>query len=226
MTAEGLRAGVVQTVPIMIASSVFGAAFGMFAAQANLPEPVAILMSVIVCAGTAQFGVTSLWNDPLPWAAMLTAALAVNLRFLLLGAALREKFRTVSPGRAYLSLFFLYDGNWALLMRRYGEGRSDAGFLLASGLMMYVSWQVATVAGFHLGRMIENPARFGLDFIIAAFLTNLAAGFWKSRSDLLPLAAAALVSVLCRHFVSTELNIVAGAVAGSLAALLRKPNDA
>jgi predicted branched-subunit amino acid permease len=224
LTFQGFRAGAIECFPAVIASTVFGFAVGLFAAQRGLPAPVEILMNMLVCAGTAEFATMALWQPPLPWAAIFLAVLAINSRFLLMGAAMREAFARVPPARAYFSLFFLYDAVWATVMRRHAEGKSDAGFLLGGGITLWLFWQAATYAGYKFGLLVPNPAAWGLDFCMAAFLANLTASLWRQRGDLLPFAVAGLVSVLCHRFVSAELNLVVGALSGSLAALLRRPD--
>jgi 4-azaleucine resistance transporter AzlC len=223
---ESFRLGMIEGMPAVFASVVFGIAVGVFAAQSGLSEPVQIALNILVCAGTAEFASIALWKSPLPWAAILLAAVAVNSRFLLMGAAMYDVFRNTPRWRAYFTLWFLYDGLWVNVMRRHAEGKADGGYLLGGGLLMYVCWQFSTYAGYRLGQLVENPAAYGLDFCMAAFLSNLAAALYRKRSDLLPFAVAALVSVLVHRFVSAELNIIAGALSGSLVALVRKPDVA
>ena len=225
ITREGLRSGAVEIVPGALATFAFGLAFGVYAAQHGLTFGLALFMNTAMAAGTAQFAAVALWHEPLPWLAMIAASVAVNLRFTLMSATLRPYWGGVPAWRAYLSFFFLYDSNWAQLMRRHVDGRGENGYLLSSGAFMFVLWEIGMIGGYQLGVMVAEPGRFGIDFILPAFLATTTASLWRRRSDYLPLVVAALVAVLCRRYVSVEVYILAGALAGSLAVLVRRPRE-
>lgn len=223
MTRDGLRAGAIEILPAAFATFAFGLAFGVYAAQHGLSFGLAFFMNTAMAAGTAQFAAVALWYEPLPWLAMIAAAVAVNLRFTLMSATLRPYWGGVPRWRAYLSFFFLYDANWAQLMRRHVDGRPEGGYMLSSGMVMYILWMFGMVGGYQLGVMVAQPQRFGIDFILPAFLATTTASLWRTRGDFLPLGVAALVAVLCRRYVSAEFHILAGALAGSIAVLVRRP---
>ena len=125
-------------------------------------------MSGLVYAGSAQLIVLSLWSMPLPIATILLTTLIVNLRNLLMGAAVSPWLLRISPLKAYSTLFFLSDESWALTMGEFAKGKRNAAFLLGSGLVLYVAWVGSTVAGRTLGDVVHDPARFGLDFAFTA----------------------------------------------------------
>ena len=68
----------------------FGVGFGVAAHSAGLGAATAGAMSAIVFAGGAQFAALELWRAPIPWVALVVATLAVNVRHVVLGAALHN----------------------------------------------------------------------------------------------------------------------------------------
>ena len=96
---------------------------------------------------------TRIWDQeagegPLwPIVPLVLTTLVVNLRHLLMGAALYSWFARLSPLKAYGSMFFLGDENWALMMAEHQRGLRDAALLVGSGLALYVAWLGATAAG-------------------------------------------------------------------------------
>ncbi len=70
-------------------------------------------MSALVLAGSAQYVSLTLWSYPLNAAAIIFATLAINLRYILMGASLRPWISGISPARTYGLLFFLVDENVA-----------------------------------------------------------------------------------------------------------------
>ncbi len=176
--------GMQQGIPLALSVFAYGLVFGMLARQAGLSTPEALLMSGMVFAGSAQFVVLELWQSPLPIGTIIVTTFMINLRFILMGAALRSWYARLSSPIAYGTLFFLTDEGWALSLRMAKE-RSGAALLLGSGLGLYVAWVSATGIGRFVGQSLDDPARWGLDFVFTAVLLALLVGFFKRKADLL-----------------------------------------
>ena len=221
-TLAGAVAGAKKCVPVEISGCVIGLVFGTLAGQAGLGAGEATLMSAIVFSGAAQFLVLGLWASPLPLAAIVLTTLIVSLRHLLMGAALAPVFSRLSRLKAYGSVYFMADENWALTMGEFDKGRRDAAFLLGGGLLMAVVWTVSTFIGATFGSAIKDPARWGLDFAFTAIFLALIAGMWNGKSDLLSWTVAAAVSVAAHQLLPGQWYILLGGLAGSLAGVVRR----
>jgi predicted branched-subunit amino acid permease len=204
-TCAGLRAGAAGVAAVAASVFAYGVAFGVLADQSGLSLVAALVMSGTVYAGSAQIVALQVWGTPVPLLAVWVATLAINARYILMGAALRPWFEGLGRGRAYGSLFVMGDGNWALAMRERAAGRVDAAYLLGGGLVMYVSWVSATGFGHALGQ-----------FIGAAFCTTMAVTLWRGRGDFWPMGAAALAALASEHIVPGHWHILVGGLAGSL----------
>lgn len=220
------RAGVLEglrlCLPLALSVFAYGVVFGVLSRQAGLTLAESLLMSSIVFAGSSQFAALGLWATPLPIAAIVLTTLIINLRHLLMGAAIAPYFQELRPRWRWASLFFLTDENWALTMGAYERGSRNGALLLGGGLALFVSWTGSTLIGQLLGSAIAEPERYGLDFAFTAVFLALLAGMWKGRSSLLPWAVAALVAVMtARALPSTSWYILLGGLAGSLAGGLR-----
>ena len=178
-------------------------------------------MSALLFSGATQFVVLGLWAAPLPVAAIVLTTLVVNLRYLLMGATLAPWFSGLSRLKAYGSVFFLADENWALALGERAKGRRDAAFLLGGGLAMMASWVVSTFVGRTVGGALEDPARWGLDFAFAAVFLALLVGLWRGRSDLLPWVVAAAVAVAGYLLLAGQWYVLLGGLAGSLVGAAR-----
>ena len=224
-TFRGVRAG--ATGALAVASSVFayGLAFGVLADQGGLTLAAAVLMSATVYAGSAQIVALQMWDTPVPLIGVWIATLAINARYVLMGAALRPWFAGLPWVRAYGSLFVMGDGNWALAMRERAAGRIDAAYLLGGGLVMYASWITATGLGQALGQFIGAPHRLGLDFMLAAFCTTMAVSLWRGASDLWPITIAAVGALAVERVIPGHWHILLGGLAGSLVAAWRHTDD-
>jgi 4-azaleucine resistance transporter AzlC len=197
-----------------------GTVFGVLARHTGLTLAEVLLMSALVFAGASQFVAVGLWVIPIPIAAIVFTTLIVNLRHVLMGAALRPWFEGLSPRRVYGSLFFMVDESWALAMREIAADGRDRAYLIGAGVPMYVGWLAGTVTGFTAGALFTDLSRRGLDFAITAVFIALLVGLWRGRGDLPPWLVSAAVAVAAWHWLPGTWYIVLGAVAGSLVGAL------
>jgi 4-azaleucine resistance transporter AzlC len=219
---DGIRAGFLTCVPVALGVAGYGIAFGVLAAQAGLSLAEVALMSATVLAGASQIIAVELWADPIPVATIVVAVFAVNLRYSLMGAALRPWFGHLSASRAFGSLFFMADENWALTMRELTSGSRRGAFLLGSGLAIWVFWVVSSVLGVAVGGVIEDPARFGLDFVLVATFVALAVELWDGASTALPWAVALVTALLTAQFFAGQWHVIAGGIAAAVVEVARR----
>lgn len=214
----GARRGFRRCLPIAVGVAGYGLAFGVLATRAGLSVAEATLMSATVLAGAAQLIAVDLWAASASAGAIVVATLAVNLRYLLFGAALRPWFADRSRLETYGSAFFTADENWALTMRAFadadGTDRVDAAFLLGSGLAIWLLWVAATVAGALAGGRIGDPSRYGLDIVFLAVFVAIAVDLWDGRADLPPLTAAFVAALATAAALPGRWYLLAGALAG------------
>ena len=214
---RGLRRGAIEIAPLAVGAVLFGMVFGLLAEQAGMGTVATILMSATVFAGASQFVAVGLWDDPLPWAAIVISTLAVNARHLLMGAALLPWFGRLPKVRAYASLTFMTDENWGLTLRRLRAGWDDLGYLLGGGLVIYVLWVSSTAVGRTAGALLPDPTVYALDYVPLAVFVALLMPFWHGARSLLPWGVAAGVALLVQPWVGSGLPVLFGALAGSLA---------
>jgi 4-azaleucine resistance transporter AzlC len=221
---SGVRAGYVTCVPVAVGVAGYGVVFGMLAREAGLSVAESALMSATVLAGAAQLIAVKLWASApsVPVAALLVTTLVVNLRYVLMGAALRPWFKRLSPLQAYGSVFFTADENWALTMRELRSGSRRGAFLLGSGLTIWTFWVAATVLGATAGGVVGDPARYGLDFVLTAVFLTLAVGLWEGRETLSPWLVAAVAAVAGAHWLPGRWYILLGGLAASVTEVTRR----
>lgn len=224
---RGLLEGARESWPVALGVFTYGLVFGLLARQAGLSAAGALSMSAFVFAGASQFVALGLWGPDLPFTGIVVTTLVVNLRHVLMGAALGPWFSRLSPLQAYGSLFFMTDESWALTLSRAARREEfNAAYLLGSGLTVYAAWVCSTLAGRLAVAGLGDPARYGLDFAFTAVFLCLLLGLRRGRADLLPWMTAAGVSFLATSFVPGKWHILAGALAGSLvAALAWRPEE-
>lgn len=219
---DGIRKGLMLA-PTLIA---FGLAVGVLAAAKGLTALEIALMSAWVYAGGAQMASLQIWTEPVPLLALVLTVLAMNARYVLLGAALQPYYGALPAWQVYPALFVMGDGNWALAVRAANAGRPDAGFLLGSGVVMIIPWIGSSVLGHLFGQLLGDPRRLGLDFMLAAFFATMAVGFFRATHSAAPLIVSIAIAVAVERLVPGPWYLFAGALAGSLAGALRHVDPA
>jgi 4-azaleucine resistance transporter AzlC len=214
-SAAGIRRGFIEGTPIALGVGGYGIVFGVLASQAGLTTTEAALMSATVLAGAAQLITIELWAPSMPVFAIVGTVFVVNLRYLLMGAALRPWFRQLSPLQRYGSVFFLADENWALTMGELKSGSCRGAYLLGSGFAIWLFWTLATVVGAIAGGRIGVPAQYGLDFVLAGVFIAIAYGLWDGRSSVAPWSSAFVIALVTAQVVPGRWYILLGGVAGA-----------
>lgn len=221
LTVKGLRDGAVSMTPIVLSQTAFGVVFGTFAAQQGLTFAESVIMSGTVYAGLSQ--VVGLQSWPAEFTvstlfALMLATWAVNLRFFLMSLTFRPWLGALPAWKVYPMLVFITDANWLRTMRYRDEGGNDVGFFLGGGLILYVTYVIATGVGFIFSSWLTNPKAFGIDLLIPAFFAALLVPAWRGARRAVPWLAAGLVAVAVQSLVAGYWYIIAGAVAGAIVA--------
>ncbi len=226
MTPAGVRRGATMALPFCASSIVYGLAFGLMAAGVGLSTAEAVAMSALIFSGSAQVAVVQAWSGQPSLPAVFAMVVVANVRYVLMGAALRSWLAPLGPLKASLALLPLVDGSFALASRARAMGDNDAGLLVGSAIISYGGWIVGTGVGTMAGQLIPNPKAWGLDFIIVAFCAASAVTLVRNRTDIWPALAAILAVWLCELFAPGPWTVVAAGLAGAVVAAIfyREPS--
>jgi 4-azaleucine resistance transporter AzlC len=206
--AAGLRAGV----PYGAASALLGLSFGVLARPVMGPL-AAIVMSVVVFAGSAQFAALAVLSAGGGAVAAIVAGMLLNLRFVPMGIAIAPSLGNGPLGRA-LRGQALVDASWAL--SNLGDGRFDIDFLLGSTLAQYPAWVLGTVLGALAGGAIGSPTSLGLDAIFPAFFLGLLVVELRRREAPPVAALGAAIALALTPVAPAGVPIIAAALAATL----------
>lgn len=198
---DGTRArvwmGIKGSVPIMMGYVPIGNALGVLAAQAGLTPVETGAMSIFVYAGASQFIGVGMLAAGLGPATIALTTLLVNLRHLLMSAALSPYMKHLSRGRVAAFAFFITDETFAVSTIAFRErGNADSAYMVGLYGTAYVSWVLATTAGALVGRAFVVPEALGLDFALPAMFIGLLAGQLRDKSGVIAAVVAGAAAVL------------------------------
>ena len=219
---QDFRAGTLAILPLLISIAAYGLLWGALAAGQGLSPLETLIMSALIFAGGAQFVILDLWTTPPAIWLVTAAALVVNLRFVLMGAAMVRPIAHWPSLQSYAALYIMADENWALALKRAAEAPLTIGYYLGLSGSIYLTWIVVTPLGNILGTGLEDPERWGLDFAFAAVFLVLLTGLWKGpRRSLLPWMAAGVAAVAGEAWLPGAWYILTGALTGTLVGVLQ-----
>ncbi|MGD1878114.1 MAG: AzlC family ABC transporter permease [Kiloniellaceae bacterium] len=216
-------AGVLTILPLLVAVVVYGLLFGTLAAQKGLSPLEVALMSATVFAGASQFVAIEIWTSPPALLLLAATALMVNLRHVLMGAALAPWMKTCPRGAIAVSLYMMADENWAFALQRGAKAPLTPAYYLGLSLPLYAGWIVCTFFGTIFGGVLQDPARYGLDFAFTAVFLTLLVGMWQGRRNAVPWAASAVVATAAYLWLPGVWYIALGGLAGTLVGALQRP---
>lgn len=166
-------------VPFALVGFVLSLSFAVLARQAGFSVAQAIVTSVIVFAGSAQFAMLSVVAGGGGVPAALAAAGLMNSRFLAMGIALAPSLpggplKRAAQGQAVV------DASWALANR--GDGTFDRWLLFGTTAPQYLTWTLGSAVGAVFGDALGDPDRLGLDAIYPTFFLALLIAEMRDRT--------------------------------------------
>jgi 4-azaleucine resistance transporter AzlC len=211
-----VRLGFVANLPLAVSVAVYGSILGVLAAQKQISWIELLAMNLSIFAGAAQFVMVDMWIPPLPILEITLAVLAINFRYVLIGASLQPIFQGTSLLHKFLMMHLVADENWAMTMAEQRKGTASTDFLFGGGCCILFAWCLGTLTGHTLGAAVQKPGTFGLDFVFVAVFTALVMTLWRGRRDLSPWLVAALSAVLFHQLLPGKWYIVIGGISGAL----------
>lgn len=190
-----MQAGVRDTLPVMLGIIPFGLAYGIFGQSSGLTAAEAIMMSLTVFAGAAQFISLPMFAAGSGWLMISFTTLLINLRHLLMGASLVPYMERLPLAWKAVLCFGMADESYAITISRAQSAGYHRDYHLASNATCYLTWALSTVCGVALGSRISDPLAWGLDFAMPATFLALLMPRLVDRTSLAVCLAAGVVSV-------------------------------
>lgn len=187
------------TAPVAMGYIPLGTVFGFLCVQAGAAWWLAILSSLVVYAGAAQYMMIPMLSAGLSVGTIAAATLVVNLRHVFYGLSLLNR---LPPGRwlRWYLVFGLTDETYSVLTAMPANGNRSQ---LAWVALLNQGWWVLGTA---IGAVIGAQARItlvGLDFALAALFAVLTVEQWRTASSRAPLWVA-LAAYAVAHAVAPK----------------------
>lgn len=177
------RAGMREMAPLSVGIAAWGLVTGVAMVKSGLSVGLALLMTLVVFAGSAQLAALPLIAGGAPMWVIWATAFCINLRFLIFSAHWRPFFIGLPRLRRVALGYLAADLSYVVFMQRFSVPRDDEGqieYALGGAVQNWLAWQVPSIIGIVLADAV--PTRWGLGFAGALALLGLFCSMLTDRA--------------------------------------------
>lgn len=205
-----------------VAVGTYGLSFGALATASGLTVTQACALSVLTFTGGSQFALIGVLGAGGNVASGSASAILLGGRNLLYGARLAAPLGLTGWRRAAGAHLVIDESTAvALASEDRGERAARLGFW-ATGLAVFVLWNLSTLIGAVAGTAIRDPRDYGLDAAVPAAFIALVAPRLRTLPTWLTAMAAAAVALAVVPVVPSGVPVLLAALVPVFAVLVFK----
>ena len=184
------------TIPVLTGYLFIGIAFGVMYAEKGYSFLWAILMSLLVYAGSGQYLAVNFFTPGISFVQVIFMTLMVNIRHIFYGISLLDKFNQMGKKRWYM-IFGLTDETYSLLCTtKIPEGVEEEKFLFAISIMNQSYWVIGSAIGGLAGSFLPFNSE-GIDFAMTALFVVIFVEQWMDAKNRIPETIGVAAAFLC-----------------------------
>ncbi|GHV66687.1 branched-chain amino acid ABC transporter permease [Spirochaetia bacterium] len=158
------------SIPVLLGYLAIGVAFGLLLADAGYPWTLALVMGLLMYAGTGQYIAVGLFAAGAGLWECVLVQLVVNARHIAYGLSMQRRFRDAGKFKFYL-IFALTDETFALLSSLDKE-KSSPRLMFYIALLNHFYWTAGSVIGAVAGTLLPFSMK-GVNFALTALFIVL-----------------------------------------------------
>lgn len=210
--------------PVVLGYLPVGFAFGVLAMQAGMTPAAVGLMSYLVYAGSAQLIAVQLLAAGTSTTGIVLTTFVVNLRHLLMSAAMTPFLRHWSkPLQSWFS-FGMTDETFAANLGRFAAHGASKGEAIGLNSFAHAGWVVGGVTGALFDSTVGDLTCLGLDFALPGMFIALLLPHCRVPRRLFALCLGAALSLVFALLGAGQWNVMLATIcAATLATFLPLP---
>jgi predicted branched-subunit amino acid permease len=205
-----------------VATGAYGVSFGALGVAGGLSVVQTCAMSVLMFTGGSQFALVGVLAGGGSAVSGTASAVLLGARNVVYGARLARLLR-LRGLRRLVGAQLVIDESTAVALgaEPSGERAARLGFW-ATGLAVFVLWNLATLVGAVAGSAVGDPRALGLDAAAPAAFLALLSPRLRGRATWLTALTAALVAVLVVPLVPVGVPVLIAALVPVVAVMARR----
>lgn len=182
------------TIPVLTGYLFIGIAFGVMYAEKGYSFLWAMLMSIVVYAGSGQYLAVNFFVPGVSFLQAIFLTFMVNIRHVFYGISLVERFNRFGKSRWYM-IFALTDETYSLLCTtKVPKDVDEEKFLLAISVLDHSYWVLGSVIGAIAGSVLPISSE-GIDFAMTALFVVIFIEQWMQQKNRIPALIGVFVAL-------------------------------
>ena len=220
------RAAIVRTaLGVGVATGAYGLSFGALGTASGLSVTQTCALSVLMFTGGSQFALVGVIGGGGNALSGAMTAVLLGSRNALYGARLASLLRLRGSRRLLAAQLVLDESTAVALAHEDGGARAGRLGFWATGLAVFVLWNLATLIGAVAGQAIGDPRDLGLDAAIPAAFLALLAPRLRDRASWSVAAGAAAVAVVVVPLVPAGVPVLVAALFAAVVSTVTRPRE-
>lgn len=196
MKRRALKAAFPLTLPVMAGYLFLGFGFGILLESKGFSFIWALLMSVIIFAGSMQYVAIDLFTGGVSFITTAVITVMIQIRHLFYGLTLIDKYRD-SGKKKPLLIFQLTDETYSLVASaKPPEDVDQHWFYLWISALDHCYWIIGCTSGALFGSMVHFNTK-GIDFVMTALFVVIFIDQWLNAKEHIPAVTGVVCSILC-----------------------------
>ena len=193
---KAIKAAFPQTIPIFAGFSFIGIAYGIYMHSLGFPPIYAMLMSLLIFAGSMEFVAGSLLLVPFNPLSVFVLTLMLNSRHLFYGISMLDRFKGTGKYKPYL-IFGMCDETFVINnMANVPKNVDKTLFMFYVTLLNQFYWFFGTTIGSLFGVFIKFDTK-GLDFVMVALFVVIFLESWLKEKNHVSSLIGLVIPIVC-----------------------------
>lgn len=219
---ELVKKVIIKTLPVMAGYIVLGIGFGILLKVNGYGLFWALLMSILIFAGSAQYVGISLITGGTSIIMTAITILMVNARHLFYGVSMLNYYKGAGKRKPYL-IFALTDETYSLVCNgEYPEGTDKYKYWFLISLFNQCYWVLGSVIGSIAGGLIKFDTT-GIDFSMTALFVTVLVEQWLSTKEHRPVLVGMACSIVSLVIFGRSRFLIPAMIAILAALMLIRP---
>ncbi len=193
---KAVKAAFPFTVPVLVGYLFIGIAFGVMFQEKGYNFLWAILMSLLVYAGSGQYLAVNFFAPGVSLFSVIFMEVMVNIRQVFYGLSLLERFNGMGKKKLYM-IFSLTDETYSLFFAtKVPKDVDEQKFLFSIAFLNQCYWVIGSAIGAIVGSLLPFDST-GIDFAMTALFLVILTEQWMDIKNRFPAVTGIVCSVIC-----------------------------
>ncbi len=222
MNRETVKYSFISSLPVMAGYIVLGIGFGVLLADKGYSSLWAILMSVLIYAGSLQYVGVGLLGGGASLISAGLMTLMVNARHLFYGVSMLKRYEKLGGIKKLYAIFALTDETYSLVCStKVPEHVDEKWYYFLVSMMNQSYWVFGSFLGAFLGNALSFDST-GIDFSMTALFVVIFVEQWEGKREHIPALSGLGISVVCLLVFGADYFLIPAMILITTALLLAK----